>query len=155
MASPKARRLAAFDSADRSISGRHNDWDRMTPFTRYDPATGEIIETGDMSVAALDRLEAGGWTCLRQKSQPAVHYVDISGEAPRRRCRKACPAVLTGSTFSNLPSPCTVMITDETFERTCISCDDQALALTFDYPGTYVLTVRAPAYTDGVFTIEA
>lgn len=155
MTSAKSRRLAAFEASDRSITGRHNDWDRMTPFTRYDPETGAILETGDMAVAALDQMETTkGWAVIRQASERNTHYVDISGLKPRRRCCPTCPATLDGTTLTGLPVPCTITITDESWERTVIENDEPSLKLMFDYPGAYAVTVRSVPYTDGVFTIE-
>lgn len=147
--------MAAFEASDRTITGRHNDWDRMTPFTRYDADTGAILETGDMAIAALAQLEtARGWSVIRQASQRDTHYVDVSGLKPRRRCCAASPAALNGTTLTGLPVPCTVTITDEAWLQTVLECSEPSLELAFDYPGAYAVTVRAVPYTDGVFTIE-
>jgi len=159
--SPKQRRLAAFAAGDRSHTGRHNDWDRLTPFARYCPETGRILETGGMSLAALERLEADrGWVYLRQSADPGLHYVDLSGVRPRRRARAACPARLEGDLLSGLPIPCTVTVTDPAGDVTTIDvtpgdADATALLLGCDYPGRYRVRVASVPYTDGEFVMEA
>lgn len=155
MTSAKQRRLAAFAATDRSHTGRHNDWVRMVPFARYDLQTGAILEAGQMPVAALDRIEAEkGWRYLRRAADPALHFVDVAADPPRRRARSSCPARLEGTTLRSLPVPCIVTVTDPAGERTVIDCDVDALALSFEFPGTYRLNVASVPYTDGEFELE-
>lgn len=160
MTSPKQRRLAAFAASDRSHVGRHNDWDRLTPFARYCPETGCILETGSMSLAALAQLEADrGWAYLRQSAQPDLHFVDLSGLTPRRRARTACPARLDGDVLTDLPAPCVVTITDPAGDATTIDvtpADGAAPALLLEcaYPGRYRVHVASIPHTDGEFDME-
>jgi len=155
MTSPKQRRLAAFAAGDRSHTGRHNDWDRLTPFVRYCPETGRILEAGAMSVAAVARMEADcGWSYLRQSADRDLHYVDLSGASPRRRVRSACPARLDGQALSGLPVPCVIIVTDPAGASTTIEADAPALLLQCDYPGRYRVHVASIPHTDGAFEME-
>lgn len=155
MTSARQRRLDAFAAGDRSHGGRHNDWDRLTPFGRYDPVTGEILEAGSMSVAALDRLEMDrGWTYLRQAVQLGVHYVDVSGASPRRRARSACRARLEGQILTGLPVPCTVTVIDPAGDATVIDADAPELDLRCAFPGRYQVRVVSVPHTDAEFVME-
>lgn len=155
MTSSKQRRLAAFAASDRSHVGRHNDWDRLTSFARYCPETGRILETGSMSLAALDRLEADrGWAYLRQAAQPDLHYVDLSGLTPRRRAKTACPAQINGYILSGQPAESQVTVTDAAGDVTPIDHNGEPVAFQFAFPGAYVIRVASIQHTDGVYSVE-
>lgn len=156
MTSAKQRRLVAFAAGDRSHTGRHNDWDRLTSFARYCPETGCILESGSMSLAALEQLEADrGWAYLRQSARPDLHYVDLSGLKPRRRARLACPASLDGRTLNGLPVPCIITVIDPAGDTHTVEGDATALELRCAYPGRYRIRVTSIPHTDGEFDMEA
>lgn len=136
------------------LTGHHEKWVTTTDYLRYDPETGAILDTGMMSVGAIERFQQEGHAFLLKRAQLGVHYVDIAASQPRRRTRSACPAALSGQCLTGLPIPCTVEVLDPAHDATLVQCDDPELAIEFEYPGKYTITVRSVAHTDGVFTAE-
>lgn len=155
MTSPKQRRIQAMAAGGYDLSGRHQSWDIMANFVRYDPLTGVVLESGSMAAAAVDKMrEQPGRHYLKGSGTRTDHFVDLSSETPELKRKTACPASLTGTIFTDLPIPCVVSVVDESEEQTDIECDEGVINLSFDYGGTYVITISAAQYMNGVFTIE-
>lgn len=155
MTSSKQRRLTAFEQNGFDRAGRHQDWDKPTEFVRYEPGTGEILETGIMPAAGVAYLaENNGWTYLLQSAQLGRHYVDLSGGTPRRRVRSSCPAQIVGHILSGQPVGSRVTVTDAVGDVTLIGHAGEPVELEFDLPGTYVILVESVPHTDGVYTVE-
>ena len=126
---------------------------RPTPFTRFDPATGEVLETGNMTIGGVRHLEAQtGWSYLTRPARLGLDYVDLPAQLITER--SPCPAILDGATLRNLPAPCIVTVTDAAGARTEVAADAPELALEFDFPGSYAIRVRSIPHLDGEFSIE-
>ncbi|GHE74700.1 hypothetical protein GCM10019059_37790 [Camelimonas fluminis] len=126
---------------------------RATPFVRYDPATGEVLETGNMAIGAVRYLEQQtGWSYLTRPARLGLDYVDLATKSIAERT--PCPAALDGATLHNLPAPCTVIVTDAAGAQTDIAADAPDLALVFDFPGAYAVSVRCVPHIDGEFSLE-
>lgn len=63
--------------------------------------------------------------------------------------RPASPATLDGLTLTNLPAPCTIRINSEEY-----GCAESTATLSFDQPGTYLVTIEAWPYLDKEFSID-
>jgi len=152
--SPRQRRLQAFVAADRDRTGIPNEWFEMTPFIRFDPATGEIIQYGTMSLGGLTHLEeTQGWSWLPQSGRPDLHYVNPA--TGRRRVKAVCPAVLDGLMLHNLPQPCRIEITEEATGQQVYDETAAEVQLSFDHPGTYTVRVLSVPFTPGEFVVTA
>lgn len=153
MTSARQRREAAFIAADRDrATGLPNEWFETTPFIRFDPATGEILEHGHMSLAGLRLLEeTQGWTWLPQSGRPDLHYVNPA--TGRRRVKATCPAVLDGMMLRNLPQPCRIEIAEGTTGAQVYAETEAEVELSFDHPGTYTVWVLSVPYTPGEFVV--
>lgn len=91
----------------------------------------------------LDLNKVGLW--VDGEGRPETHYVSdgVLMERPTQE------TTLDGSTLTNLPTPCQIVINDETYD-----CEDGHADLEFDLPGTYRITVKAWPYLDAEFTYE-
>lgn len=152
MTSPRQRRLQGFVKADRDRTGIPNDWFRTTPFIRYDPVTGEILEKGTESIAGLKHMsDVSGYHYLPVAGDFNLHYVDTV--KMRRRCKSICPAVLDGLVLRALPRPCRIEISEPATGTEVYELSDPEIALAFDHPGTYTVRVLAVPHLPGEFTV--
>lgn len=134
-----------------------NPGDILEPvdFVRYDPETGQILEVGNMAVGSVIRLGSEfGWSYIIGRARLGEDYVDVDRLDPVIAPRGPCPAAISGVVLSGLPIPCTVEVEDEAGDVSRAECSEPSLALDFDYPGAYVVTVRSVPYLDGTFTVE-
>lgn len=76
---------------------------------------------------------------------PETHYV-AQGVLTQR---PEIPAVLSGTSLSGLPVPCTITIGGVDYP-----CQESVAELAFDQPGTYRVIVQAWPYLNKEFSIE-
>jgi len=153
--SAKQRRLSAFQRNGFDRSGRHEDWDRVTDWLRYDAVTGEVLESGVMPVAGVRHLkETKSWAYLPQSAKIGTHYIDLSGSMPRRRTRSACPAQVSGHVLFGQPASARVTVVDPIGDVAVIDHGGVAVEFEFSLPGTYVIRVESVPHTDGVYRVE-
>jgi hypothetical protein len=133
-------------------------------FVRHHP-DGTVHGWGMMSFGAIqiERLHSGGILAapdldwgpgfMPAEDLGTTRYVDLDAMVVREK--RPSPATLDGLTLSGLPVPCQVAIAIPPDLPTVYAWDVPGLNLEFEHPGTYTVTVRAPAYRDAVFTVTA
>ena len=130
------------------------NWFVMTPFVRYEPDTGEILEQGQMSFSAIKHLEQeNGWRYLREAGSSNTHYVDVSAATVREKT--ACPAMLDGLTLRSLPQPCSIEISNPIGAPTIYDMAAPEVALEFDHPGSYRVRILSVSHLPGAFAVIA
>jgi hypothetical protein len=114
----------------------------MYEITLYDPLTGRIQTTGVVSQGTyeIDQPKVDG------HYEDATHYIDL--ETKQAMERLSCPATLSGSVLSSLPTPCKITINGKAYD-----CVDATATLSFPQPGVYTITVTAYPYLDGHFEV--
>lgn len=114
-------------------------------FVRYRP-DGSIDGNGFMAENfVLDEIAAGNLTLVAE-GEIGSHYVDVATKSVHPRLPG--PAVLTGTTLTNLPDPCRLLIDAASYEVT-----GGVAELSFPQPGTYRITVASVPYLDQIFTV--
>ena len=111
----------------------------------YDPL-GRIIgvmQGPRESVQATS--EVTGHPFVEGDGDPEVQYVQDRSIVSR----PASSVVLREHTLSELPVPCVIRIGDRSYP-----CNDITAELSFDQPGTYLVTVEAWPYLNKEFTVE-
>lgn len=133
-------------------------------FVRYSP-DGAIQSWGVTSFGAIqiERIQTGailpapdldwGLGFMPAVDLGTTHYVDLDAMVVREK--GPSPVTCDGLTLRRLPVPCQVTIAIPPDLPTVYAWDAPELDLEFEHPGTYTVTVRAPAYLDGVFTVTA
>lgn len=133
-------------------------------FVRYHP-DGAIHAWGIMAFGAIQIERVQGVRILAAPDLdwgpgflPAVdlgttHYVDLDAGVVREKAPS--PATCDGLTLSGLPVPCEIAIAIPPEEPAVYAWDAPSLDLAFEHPGTYTVTVRALAYRDAVFMVQA
>lgn len=133
-------------------------------FVRFHP-DGTVHGWGTMSLGAIqiERIQTGailpapdldwGPGILPAFDLGATHYVDRAAGAVREKAPS--PVTREGLTLRGLPVPSKIAIAIPPEMPTVYAWDAPVLDLEFEHPGTYAVTVRAPAYCEAVFTVTA
>jgi hypothetical protein len=113
----------------------------MTPFTVFDPRTGQIMSSGwcqDHMMAAQNRE---GCEILPITSDPHRQYYDL--EARELRDLRLMQVNQYSNKFIDLPNPCTLTIDGVVWPRLI---EDGTAELTFEFSGEYLLKFTSPTY---------
>lgn len=116
----------------------------QTKLVRCNLTTGAILQYYDVPTADLADYLASNPAIVQGDGDEKTHYVLNRVVVPR----PACPAVLTGSDFTALPTPCVIRINGTDHPATVA-----AVKLSLG-PGVYDITVSAFPYLDGKFTLR-
>lgn len=111
----------------------------MTPYTVFDPATGQIKRSGWCQDHMVAHQSLDGFELVKVSSDPTRQYFDLEAREPRDL--RPMPINQYGNKFVDLPKPCTLDIQGVRFE-----IDDGTADVTFDFPGEYLLKFTAPTY---------
>jgi hypothetical protein len=136
-------------------------------FVKYDPATGEIQESGQMGFGHVWGLIHEGHPYLsapelsRDDTTMAIttHYVDL--ETKSVLSKEPFPGRLTGMVVTGLPVPCRIGVQAPfTVERGWWApiwhdWNEPDVHLSFENPGTYRVTFASVRYQDGVFEVTS
>ncbi|MFE1601640.1 hypothetical protein [Methylobacterium sp. ID0610] len=127
----------------------------ILPFVRY-ADDGTILSSGSMAKGHIEAERAETGRILQTSGRPDTHYIDLSGEEPRRRTKSSCPATLDGHTLRNLPIPCNVEVSVPLYDapRVYRIASPADLTLSFEHPGSYRVRVISAPHTPGEFTVE-
>ncbi len=111
-------------------------------FSKYDPATGQIVCSGEVpeSMLALQ-----GAHVIAGHFDSRLYYVKDGQVLPRPRMAVQSK----GLDIQGLPIPCVIQI-----NQTEYPCNDGVAKLTLPYPGRYVISVKAFPYQDKQWEIE-
>lgn len=130
----------------------HPDDFRKLPCTRYDPATGAILDVGPVAVNAIDRMERdNGWHVVREAATYDRHYVDLATKTIRTKA--PCTATLNGMTMSNIPPHSAVRVTGPTGPSSTHHIIVPEVELSFDFPGTYRVRVTSVQCLPGEYEV--
>lgn len=136
-----------------------------TGFVRYDPATGEITQTGRMARSLVAGHQDAGEPYAPVAEVPmgeqfafmASHYVDLTTKAVMPKA--PFPGVLTGLIFTGLPVPCRVSVAvpfqtgQGHWAPMVYDVTDADLELEFDIPDTYRVVVESATHVAAEFTV--
>jgi hypothetical protein len=136
-------------------------------FVKYDPATGAIMESGQMGFGHVWGLIHDGQPYLsapelsREDTTLAIttHYVDL--ETKSVLPKEPFPGSVSDTTATELPVPCRIGIqTPFTADRgwwepVWYDWDEPHVVLSFENPGTYRVTFASVRYRDGVFEVTS
>jgi hypothetical protein len=148
--SAKERRRKALHENGYTLDGIDRKWFEDCPFVCYDPASGEILESGRMSEPGIDlTAERTGRPYLKQEGHWATHYVRDGIVRKKRRCL----ATADGTTLRNLPVPCKLEIRDGYGTVATHDVDEDTAELDFEHPGTYRVVVKSVPYLAGDLTV--
>jgi len=135
-------------------------------FVRYDPATGEIMEVGQMPrTYILDHID---------QDRPYIHaptvpfdqhmdfmagnYVDLATK--QLRPKADFTATISGLTITGLPVPCKVFVSvpfaagrNDWWTPQVYDWSDPDLELSFDTPDTYRVTIESVTHKTGQFKV--
>ena len=124
--------------------------------TIFDPRSGKInrVIIAPVGVAQDQVQEGESW--VDGHSNDLIHYVDggLIVNRPTMPGTLDKPQILADgldlATISNLPQPCTVTFSDQTY-----LVEDGEFAFTADIPGSYTVEVEAFPHLPATFTVEA
>lgn len=111
----------------------------MTPYTVFDPATGQIKRAGWCQDHMVAHQRLDGYELERISSDPVRQYFDLQTRQPRDL--RPMQINQYGNKFVDLPKPCTLEIRGVRFE-----IDDGTADVNFEFPGEYTLKFTAPTY---------
>jgi hypothetical protein len=121
----------------------------MTFYATYDPATGEILRSGQCQESDLE-LQAGDGQATIERENPDHHdgnaYV-LEGVITER---PAMPATIDGMAISSIPVGAVL-----TIESVDYTITDGEAELSFTLPGTYHVKLALFPYLDAQFEVTA
>lgn len=133
-------------------AGNNLNWFVTTPFVRFNPLTGEILEAGEMSFAGINHLEqAGAGRYLKERGHFDTHFVDVESLAVVEKA--PCPASLDGVVLRNLPRPCRIEISNPVGAPTVYEENAKSVELAFDHAGSYQVRVLSVPHLPGEFEV--
>lgn len=117
----------------------------------FDPGTGAIVSSGILSIRQVVNILATKDNWVIGHGSIDDHYVDL----PTReiRLRGPCPAVLTGSTLTDVPVPAQLTWQHDSGSGGMIDVTDSTVELDFALPGIYRVTVEAVAVLPKTYEI--
>ncbi len=113
----------------------------MTPFTVYDPRTGQIMSSGWCQDHMISKQAREGCEVVPISSDPHRQYYDLEARQPRDL--RPMQVGQYSNKFVDLPVPCTLSIDGVVWPH---PIDDGTAELTFDFSGEYLLKFTAPTY---------
>jgi hypothetical protein len=121
---------------------------RVTPFVKYDPETGAVVEHGTIAVGIIQHLMETGQPYLAGKGQFGVHRVvnGVLEEIP------LAPATWEGDNLIGLPVPCFVTLAAPNKFVVPYVVPDGVAELELLEEGTWHIKVSAPGYRDNIMT---
>ena len=107
-------------------------------------ADGRILRTGSCPVEMVEIQARQGEIVIQADGNDIDNYV-VQGIVTKR---PISPTTISGTTLSNLPTPCTIKV-----NTTEYACTDTSATLSLTYSGTYKIVVSAWPHLDATFTI--
>ncbi|MGV6872564.1 hypothetical protein ACUSIJ_07710 [Pseudochelatococcus sp. B33] len=124
----------------------------LVSVVQYDINTGSITTAGTLSIRQVVDLLANSEGWLIGRGSLDEHYVDLATK--EIRMRGPFPAVLDGSTLTDMPIPSRLTWQNDSGSGGTVDVTDSTVELDFALPGIYRVTLDAPAYMPKTYEIE-
>ncbi len=115
-------------------------------YIEYD-AYGGILRYGVAAIGYVEDMVTQGGNWILDVSDVDIN-MRVNTATKEIEPKTACSATVEGTTISNLPIPCRVMVGFNHFE-----VDDGILELDLVQPGVYTVIVRSRTHLDGKYEV--